>query len=95
MYNSTLTTDEKITLLEVKSGTCKGESVTYRFYSLRTSEQREYYAVEVTMAEKGELAALGDEYAFAKEFFGMIADGSVTPVTLNDLLADGIMSKKY
>ena len=95
MYSNTITKNEEITLLKKRNVDCKGLSVTYKLYLLKTVEAREYYALEVATENGGELAALGDEYRYASDLFERIADGGVTPTGLIDVVQDANMSKKY
>lgn len=82
-------------LLKSRRAVCGADMVSYGFYSLRTAQGREYYAVEVATAIESELCVVGKDYAYVRAVFERIADGEVTPTSLQDIISDIYISKKY
>ncbi len=95
MYNGTISCEEKMSLLKSRKAVCGSEAVFYGFYSLRTVQSREYYALEAATPLESELCVIGNDYAYARAVFERIADGGVTPTSLLDIISDLYMSKKY
>lgn len=90
MTDSITVIEGKITLLEKRK-----EKMVYSLYSIVSDSRKNYYAVEVDDGREAELALVGCEYDGAVEMFDKIVRGSVSTITLDDVVRDMLLGKKY
>ena len=78
-------TEKEIELAEEIAKVC-GERVVYSL--LFRKENRDRFALRVRMRGEQTEAALGSDWFFAAEAFRKVVQGSVTPCTVEEVLAD-------
>ena len=81
---------EEITLLDERK-----EGLNYRLYMITSASGKRYYAVEAEGMGDSELALLGSDIQKAQKTYERIARGGVSPVTLDDVARDAVLSEKY
>jgi len=75
-----------LSLVCEESVVVRGVLLLYRLWSRRTSVTE--YAVEIATANEARFAFLGRELVGAAQIFSRLVKGTVTPNTLDDILAD-------
>ena len=95
MLDNLTLTEERIILCEYSTITDGIERINYYFYSIVASSGKEYYAIEVEDKDSSELCVVGDEFDSAKEIYSSVVDGRVSTLTIDDIIHDMKMSKKY
>ncbi len=90
MLDSIAILKEEITLLDERK-----EGLNYRLYMIASASGKRYYAVEVEGMGDSELALLGSDLRKAQKTYERIVRGGVSPVTLDDVARDAVLSEKY
>ena len=95
MFDNLTLTKERMILCDHNTITEGEGGLNYYFYHITTSSGKDYYAIEVVDGDSSELAVVGNEFGAAKELYSRVRDGRVSTLTLDDIIRDVKMSKKY